>query len=261
MKWIDRAERKFGHLAVPHLMRIIVAFSALVFVLYKLNPYWIAQLTLDPEAVRRGEVWRLVSYIFIPAIGGPIADWLFAALYLYWMWWIGDGIEEAMGSFRVNVFYLLGMLGTTVAAFFFGGDYSSAMLNASVFYAFARFYPDTVIYLMMIVPVKVRWMAWVSGVFLVIGFLSGGWGYRAAVLVAFANYLIFFGREIFQDAAMRRETAVRRRKFVAAAVAEEEAMHRCEVCGRTEQVAPELEFRVARDGHEYCKDHLPKALP
>ena len=258
MKWLERAERKFGHLAVPHLMRIIVAFSALVFVLYKLNPYWIGQLTLDPAAVMRGEVWRLVSYIFIPAIGSPIADWLFALLYLYWMWWIGDGIEEAMGSFRVNVFYLIGMIGTTIAAFFFGAGFSSAMLNASVFYAFARFYPDMVIYLMMIVPVKVRWMAWVSGVFLLIGFVAGDWSYRAAVVVAFANYLIFFGKEIFQDATMRRETAARRRKFVAAALPEDEALHRCEVCGRSENDAPELEFRVARDGHEYCKEHLPK---
>jgi len=30
------------------------------------------------------------------------------------------GLESAMGSFRVNVFYFLGMLGTTVAAFFTG---------------------------------------------------------------------------------------------------------------------------------------------
>ena len=46
-----------------------------------------------------------------------------------------------MGAFKVNIFYLLGMIGTTIAAFFFGGNFSSAMLNASLFYAFARFYP------------------------------------------------------------------------------------------------------------------------
>ncbi len=37
----------------------------------------------------------------------------------------------------------------------------------------------------------------------------------------------------------------------------EEALHHCKVCGRTEVTAPELEFRVAADGEEYCLTHLP----
>ena len=35
-------------------------------------------------------------------------------------------------------------------------------------------------------------------------------------------------------------------------------INRCQVCGQTEITGPELEFRVARDGHEYCTGHLPK---
>ena len=30
------------------------------------------------------------------------------------------------------------------------------------------------------------------------------------------------------------------------------------VCGRSELVAPDLDFRVASDGEEYCVEHLPK---
>jgi hypothetical protein len=30
------------------------------------------------------------------------------------------------------------------------------------------------------------------------------------------------------------------------------------VCGRTEISDPELDFRMAADGEEYCEDHLPK---
>jgi len=260
MNWITRAERHFGHLAIPNLIRVITGFSALVFVLYKLvNPHLIEVLALDPQAVMRGQVWRLVTYIFIPSIGSPIIDWILAAFYIWYMWWIGDGLESALGSFRVNVFYLLGMIGVTVAAFYSGSGFSAVMLNSSLFFAFARFYPEEVIYLMGLVPVKVKWLAWISGIFLVFGFLANGWSYRISLLVAFANYFIFFGREIFQDAVHRREVHGRRMRFEAARRSDEEVMHRCAVCGRTEIQAPDLEFRVARDGQEYCVEHLPKA--
>jgi hypothetical protein len=259
MKWIDRAERHLGHLAIPNLIRIVGAFNALVFVLYKLNPVFLHWLTLDPVAVAHGEWWRLISYVMIPSIGGPIYDWFFAALYIYYIWWIGDGIEEAMGSFRVNLFYLIGMLGTTAAAFFSpSASFGTTMLNSSLFFAFARFYPENTIYLMALVPVKVKWMAWFSAAFIVLGFLVNGWDYRLAVLAAFTNFFLFFGTEIFHEVASRREVETRRKRFAAAQQPEDDALHRCVVCGRTEQAAPELDFRVAKDGEEYCSEHLPK---
>jgi hypothetical protein len=260
MSWINRAENKFGHFAIPGLIRTVAILNAIVFVLYKLYPPALAWLVLDPDAVLRGEVWRLVSYLFIPAIGAPVADWLFAALYIYYIWWIGDGLEEAMGSFRLNLFYLLGVIGTTAAAFFSPStNFATAMLNSTLLFAFARYYPDVQIYFMMILPVKVKWMAWISAALLLFGFLGNGWDYRAALLVAFANYFLFFGKELFQEVAQRRDVQERRRRFAEAQLSDDEALHRCAVCGRTEQTAPDLTFRVARDGQEYCGDHLPKA--
>jgi hypothetical protein len=263
MKWIDRAERTFGHLAIPNLIRLIAAFNALVFILYTMvNPRFLGMLVLDPEAVRHGEVWRLITYVFIPTIGTPVVDWLIAALYIWYLWWLGDGLEAAMGSFRVNLFYFLGMLGTTVAAFFTGANFATAMLNSSLFFAFARFYPETTIYLMMLIPVKIKWLAWISGFFLVVGFIFNSWDYRLSLLAAFANYFIFFGHEIFREAVHRSEVQSRRARFDAAVrSADDSAMHHCAVCGRTELQAPDLEFRVAKDGKEYCVEHLPKAPP
>jgi hypothetical protein len=40
---------------------------------------------------------------------------------------------------------------------------------------------------------------------------------------------------------------------------EAESLHKCAVCGATELTDPNLEFRVARDGEEYCMKHLPSA--
>jgi hypothetical protein len=260
MKWIDRAEARFGHFAIPNLLRIVAGFNALVFVLYKVNPGWLDMLRLIPERVMAGEVWRLVTYVFIPQIGGPVADWIFALLYVWYLWWLGEGLEEAMGSFKVNVFYLLGMIGTTVAAFFFGAGFSTFMLNSSLFFAFARFYPEMMIYFMLVLPVKVKWLAWIYGALLFLGLIGASVSYLFAVVAALANYIIFFGREILQEAAQRREVSTRRQRFEAAnSAADGEALHRCEVCQRTELDEPHLEFRVARDGHEYCVDHLPKS--
>jgi hypothetical protein len=261
MHWIDRAEAKFGNFAIPGLLRYVAGFNALCFVLIKLNPHFLDVLTLNPDLVLKGEVWRVFTYIFIPVIGGLFPDWLGAALYILYFIWIGTGLEEAIGAFRTTLFYLLGMVGTTIAAFLTGGDPSAFLLNTSLLFAFARFYPDTTIYILFVLPVKVKWMAWITGAFVLLGFIGGPWVYRAAVIAALSNFLLFFGREIAHEAKHRKEVSGRRRRFEEAVHSPDEAMHRCAVCGRTEHVAPDLEFRVARDGEEYCLEHLPKAAP
>ena len=259
MKWIDRAEARFGHLAIPGLIRAVAVFMILVYGIIKTNPHFMEVLELDPSRIEEGEVWRLLTYVFIPRWGGFFPDWLGAAMYVYFLWWLGGGLEEAMGSFKVNIFYFLGMIGTTIAAFFFGSNFSSFMLNASLFFAFARYYGDLEIYLFFVLPVKVKWMAWGSGFLLLMGFVLGSWSYRMAEIAALANYFIFFGFEIAHAAKHRQEVSARRKRFEASTRdGEDEAMHHCAVCGRTELVAPDLDFRVSSDGQEYCVEHLPK---
>jgi hypothetical protein len=78
-------------------------------------------------------------------------------------------------------------------------------------------------------------------------------------VAAFANYLIFFGPEIIHDARHRREVTTRRRRFESDSGAVAEPLHKCAVCGATELSDPNLDFRVSRDGEEYCVAHLPRA--
>ena len=255
MNWLDKLERRLRFIAIPGLHRVLVGFAALVFALAWLLPGFTSMLQLDPAKIRHGEVWRLVTYIFIPQTLSPL--WVLFALWF--LWWLGEGLERAWGAFRFTLYVLVGMIGTTAAAFFFGSNFSNSMLIASLFFAFARFYPDEIIYAFFILPVKIKWLAWVSAAFLLFGFVTGGNSYRMALVAAFANYLMFFGPEIIYETRHRHEVTARRRRFEVQTRSEQEPLHRCKVCGATELTDPNLDFRVAKDGEEYCVPHLPRA--
>jgi len=131
MIWLDKLERRFGFLAIPGLIRIVIAFTALVWALMWLNPNFRFALDLDPARIRHGEVWRLVTYIFVPQ---TLSFWI--VLALWFLWFIGEGLERAWGPFRLTLYFFVGMIGTTVAAFFFGSNFSNGMLIASLLHPF-----------------------------------------------------------------------------------------------------------------------------
>jgi len=268
MSFLDRLEHRFGRFAIPGLIRYVVALNALVYVLAKINPYFVVQLALLPEKIIQGQVWRLVTYIFIPQFGSfLLPDWLGAVMYLLFLWWVGNGLEHALGPFRLTLYYLTGMAGVTVAAFLeayfmgdVGGGFSAALLNTSLLFAFAQFYPDEVIFVMYIIPAKVKWLAWLAAALLAFHFMDADWSYRVSLIVALGNYFIFFGPEMYRNARTRQQVSVRRRRFEEAKAPVAETLHECVVCHRTEATHPELDFRVASDGQEYCRDHLPKKV-
>src|SRR5438045_7484462 len=207
MTWLDKRVRRFGFVAIPGLIRIVIGFTALVYVLVYLNRGFESFLTLDPALILRGQVWRLVTYIFLPQTFSS----LWVLLTLWFLWFIGEGLERAWGSFRLTLYFVVGMIGTTIAAFFFGGNFSNGMLITSLFFAFARFYPEEVIYILFILPVKIKWLAWIYAAFLMLGFFLGPNSYRAALIAAFINYFIFFGPEVIPEATHSQSVSPRSR--------------------------------------------------
>ena len=256
MSFLDRLEKRFGFIAIPGLIRAVVTLNALVFVLVLLNKGFDSYLALNIERVRAGEVWRLVTYIFVPQISYP----LLVFIALWFLWFIGDGLERAWGPFRLTLYFLVGMIGTTVAAVLTNAQFSSQMLFTTLFFAFAHFYPDEVIYIFFILPLKVKWIAWAYAGFLMLGFVTQSNSYRLALIAALSNYLIFFGPGVVRDLRQRKDVAVRRHRFETQSRSEDEPLHRCATCGATEISDPNLEFRVARDGEEYCLAHLPRPV-
>ncbi|MGC1481191.1 MAG: hypothetical protein WA771_11845 [Chthoniobacterales bacterium] len=247
----DTLEKYLGRFAIPGLIRYVVSLNALVFLLLTIEPGYRAALILDRDLVLSGQVWRLVSWIFIPNTDSFI--WVF--FFLYFTWWLGDLIEGAWGTFRLNLYYFVGYLGCTAAALVFGQTFANGALIASLLFAVGTLMPNLEVMLFLVLPVKIKWVALFSvGVFVMM-MLSGDWSTRAAIVVTFANYLLFFGPEFIRGTVDSRKTASRRAKFEAAKVTTE-TLHRCEKCGRTEVSDPDLEFRVTSSGKEFCTDHL-----
>src|SRR5262245_61005759 len=106
MKVLDSLERRFGRFAIPGLIRIVVAFTALVYIITTfVNSQFLSILDLDPVRIKQGEIWRLVTYIFIPrSIGSasPLQP-LWLVLVLWFVWFIGEGLERAFGAFRLTL--------------------------------------------------------------------------------------------------------------------------------------------------------------
>ena len=142
----QRLERFLERFAVPGLIRYVALFNALVFVLHLLAPGYTSVLALDPTLVLQGQVWRLVTWIFIPETLSPF--WIFFSLLF--LLYLGDGLESAVGPAKLTLFYTCGVIFCTTVSFLFAlsGDGGAVLtrantfLNLSLLLAFATAYPD-----------------------------------------------------------------------------------------------------------------------
>ncbi len=266
MKWTDRLGASLGRWAIPHLMRYIVALNALVYLLQLVNPGYITLLDLDREAILSGQVWRLATWIFLPNTTSAL--WIF--FYLMFTWWVGETLEMIWGTARLNAYYLLGVMGCTVAALLFGISGGNFLLILSLLLAIATLAPDERV-LLLVFPVKLKWVAILSIAYpWGLLFVTGSWGIRAMIVVCLANYLLFFGGRLLalaqgirpspRNPNKQSRTHQRTPATLTATRNPHEpgSLHRCHACGITEITHPEADFRVATDGLEYCRSHLPR---
>ncbi|HZC34574.1 MAG TPA: hypothetical protein VE242_03115 [Chthoniobacterales bacterium] len=268
MSWLNWLEHRVGYLAIHRLIPTIALLNAFVYLLNLFQPEYVYYLTLEPTRILHGEVWRIFSYIFIPQIflshGSPGMQPLFFLLYIWMMIWIGNSLEQAWGAFRLTVYYLLGMLGVTLVAFLLNwgqseGNIAPFYINTSLFFAFASVYPNVQVYVLLIFPVRVKWLALISLLPLLFVFFIGDWLDKIAIVFSFLNYAVFFFPAAIAGARQHRKAQGRRMRFNADSVRADEPLHQCAVCKRTERDNPDLEFRVSSNGEEYCLEHLPKA--
>jgi hypothetical protein len=258
----SRALRSF---AVPGLIRYVVFFNALVFLLHLLAPGYLSVLELDPSRVLDGQVWRLLTWIFIPETMSPF--WVFFALLF--LLYVGDGLEAAVGSATLTQFYTCGVCLCTAVAFTLGlsghGAHlanANSFLNLSLLLAYATVYPDFKVLVFFVLPLRIVWLAVISAVLMILSAVGQPPVVAATLGAAFLNYFLFFGKILRPQLSILKSNFNSPRR-VTRPITEPrdetaETFHRCHACGRTEITDPHLEFRVSSDGEEYCRDHPPR---
>jgi hypothetical protein len=196
MSFLNRLEKYLSWLTIEHLPIYIVTAQAMVYIWMMVNPSGIQLLLLDPLAVIYGhEYWRLVTFLFITPLSNPI----FAFFFLYLLYIYGSALENVWGSFGFTLFYLVGAIGTGIAAFYFGEGAGAFYLNTTIFLAFAALHPNFQLLFFFIIPVKVKWFAVFIWAGLLYQILLSPQQVRMAIVVSLSNYLLFFGKMHVDD--------------------------------------------------------------
>ena len=272
MKFIDRLERRRGRYAIHNLMLYMIIIFVIGLVIQRVSPmFYVQYLMLDPSAVLKGQIWRLVTFLVFP----PSTDIIWCALLCYIYFSIGTALERLWGAFRFNLYIFVGILamiiGIFICYFVWGANailYSFGMSNSlwlSMLLAMAAMFPDAQFMLMFIIPIKAKWIGYIYAASMIYEFITSDGTGRVMLVMSILNFLIFFF--LTRDIRDTVKQTMRKRDFqrsmhkgnVEFHSRSGQARHRCAVCGRTELDDPKLEFRYCSrcDGnYEYCMDHL-----
>jgi hypothetical protein len=279
MKFLNKLERRFGRYAIHNLMRYVVAlyiFGLVLGVVSSTVMYYM--FALDFDMVLKGQIWRIITWII------PISSMrliLLTAISIYFYYIIGNSMEQAWGAFRFNLYFFTGIifniLSSLITYAITGISVSPSLdfICGTMFFAFAATYPNTQVMLYFLVPIKVKYLAWLQGAIYIYGavmnIVQGQAIMILPLVVSFANFFIYFfatrnykrisPKEYQRKANYHRQMQEGRNTGNVSQFRGKNVItrHKCAVCGRTELDNEQLEFRFCSkcDGnYEYCMDHL-----
>jgi len=260
-------------------MMYIVFMSAAVYLLHEFEIIVAFQtrsliefLQFHPVLILRGEVWRLITWIFIPLNNNIF----FTAIMLYFYYFVGSTLEREWGTAKFTVYYIFAILANLAYGFIITFVFRVVpyivpnYINLSMFFAFAAYFPDFQIRLFFIIPIKVKWMALINAGFfalsIIMSLINNNVFMALLPIVALLNFFIFCGEKVlsylrphrsrvsprtisFKQAARRAKRSQEKKPY----------RHKCAVCGKTDTDYPDMEFRYCSrcDGyHCYCIDHI-----
>ncbi|MBQ7677390.1 MAG: hypothetical protein IJT32_04075 [Lachnospiraceae bacterium] len=204
---LNKLERTLGRYAIPHLINYLIGgyvIGYLFYLMYMMTGRNIlSYLTLEPYfIIHNFQLWRLVSWVLIPEVQNPI----FAVIMLFFYWQLGNMLENTWGTFRFNLYIFGGIFLTIIGAFLsyfvyymltgqasmIAGNISTTYINMSIFLAYAVTFPDMTVLLYFIIPVKMKWLAVLYGLWFVWVFFSISIAGKIALVMSLLNFLIFY---------------------------------------------------------------------
>ena len=265
MIYVERFCYRHPRFGIPNLMRYVSIGSAAFWLIGLINPLLYQFMLFSPALVLQGQVWRLLTFFFIPPSTG-----ILGLIGVYFYYWIGSTLENQWGAGPFTLYFFFGTLLTMLCGFLFYllGGYDVLLepyyVYLAMFFAFAVLYPDVEVLLFFIIPVKIKYLAYLDAAFFAYGVLSAGFPLGLLPVVAVLNFLVFCGGELWRRLRGQRrpDNTVKFRREAARIRREQQSQlyhHKCAVCGRTDADHPELEFRYCsrcQGYHCFCQDHI-----
>ncbi len=179
---------------IPNLMLYISLGTALVYLMSLINNTAVLYnvLCFDRASILKGQVWRLVSYVFLYDTGNP----LLTAISLFCYFSLGKAMENVWGTLRFNLYYLCGIVLMDIYCMIFGGYADVTHINLSLFLGYATLYPNAQFLLLFIIPVKAWIFAVVDLGLMVLSLVTLPFPYNFFSVIALANYFLFFGKDV-----------------------------------------------------------------
>lgn len=279
VKLLNKLERKIGKYAIRNLSLYMIIAYVIGYLLYMTGS--LEFISLNPYYISKGQVWRIITWILVP----PGSPDIFTIIMLYFYYQIGKSLEITWGAFRYNVYIFSGIIFTVIGAVILyiittmnGLDgvsagalvsqgFSTYYINMSIFLAFAATYPNVSVLLFFVIPVKMKYMAYIYAAILAYQFILVGMAGRIAIVMSLLNFIVFFlgtrnykrvsPKEMYRKRAFKNATRTPRES--ANARGGVITKHKCAICGRTEKDGDDLEFRFCskcNGNYEYCNEHL-----
>lgn len=206
--FLNKLERGARKIALPNLMIIITAGMVLLYLVDMiLNVNVFGLLAFDRSRIFAGEVWRLLTFIFLPVNASPI----FILITLYFYYSIGTALESQWGKAKFCLYYYVGIIGTILGGLIVGYA-TNIYLNLSLFFAFAVLFPETRFMLFFIIPIKAKWLGIANAVVFGLSFLNAllhfDFGAAGSIIVSILNFLLFFAPDMIDK--IKRDNSYRK---------------------------------------------------
>ena len=257
---IDRFCAKHPRFGIPNLAMYIAIGQVIVGVLSLLPPLrnLLSLLVFSRMAILHGQVWRLVTFVFVPTTANPF----YLLLGCYVIYWTGQMLEREWGTAKFSLFYLCGVLWSILGGLILGLA-DIYYIHLSFFLVIATMYSEMQVLFMFVVPMKMKWLALLDVALILLDGLQYGLIVVLWAVPSFINYFIFtWPFWSMKLGFARRKADPQVINFKRAQKKAQETggyMHKCAVCGLTDQDDPNMEFRYCSkcDGYYcYCANHI-----
>jgi len=191
--WLAWIDKNLHWLSIPKLPLSLTIIQALGFFLVMARPTFKNQLVLDPNAIFQGEIWRIFTFLAIPLIDSFLVFFVLWFFYTVMVW-----LEKALGSTLLTTYFLFAWFSTVAISMLTGISIDSFVyMECSFFFALATIVPNKELHLFFILPLAFKWIAaFIAAVLLIVPLFIGAFNkFLLLLILLFANYLLFFGKD------------------------------------------------------------------